>query len=202
MHPRLVLSAILALTFLSGVIHDVSRSSASNERRSGGHHLQNAVTAYQPDDEECAFVALINQFRADAGKDPLVLLQSLGAAAEHKSTDMAERDYFGHTQPPRTPGGPSVSFSQNISDFGYESSGRGENIAAGYESAQATFNQWERSTPHRRNMLGEDIDFKALGIGRAYDADSEYGWYWTTTFGDKVIGEVAVCDYPGKTKND
>jgi uncharacterized protein YkwD len=26
-------------------------------------------------------------------------------------------------------------------------------------------------------------DFKDIGIGRAYDKNSKYGWYWTTTFG-------------------
>jgi uncharacterized protein YkwD len=106
---------------------------------------------------------------------------------------MATRNYFGHTEPPSEPGGGTTSFSQNITDFGYTGSGRGENIAAGYASAQATFNQWERSEPHRRNMLGEDVDFQAMGIGRAYDADSDYGWYWTNTFGSTVVGDIVSC---------
>lgn len=179
MHPRLVLVAIFVLTGLIGIAPKPMSAAEPS--------------FYLPDSEECAVVALINQFRADNGKQPLVLLSSLGAAAEHKAEDMASRNYFSHTEPPTKSGGEPTSFSQNITNFGYTASGRGENLAAGYGSAQATFNQWEQSAPHRRNMLGEDIDFQAMGIGRAFNPDSDYGWYWTTTFGSTNSGDVVSC---------
>jgi len=35
--------------------------------------------------------------------------------------------------------------------------------------------------------------FGAIGIGRAYDASSPYGWYWTTIFGDESDGPGWLC---------
>lgn len=34
---------------------------------------------------------------------------------------------------------------------------------------------------HNANMLS--ASYTAIGIGRAYSSTSQYGWYWTTTFG-------------------
>jgi hypothetical protein len=38
-------------------------------------------------------------------------------------------------------------------------------------------------------MLGED--FAAIGVGRVFNADATFGWYWTTTFGSDV--DAAAC---------
>ncbi len=89
---------------------------------------------------------------------------------------MATKNYFSHT----LSGG--VTWSQNIANHGYTySTYKGENIAAGYATAQQTFTQWKNSSGHNANMLNGN--FKAIGIGRAYGATSTYKWYWTTTFG-------------------
>ena len=97
---------------------------------------------------------------------------------------MATFDYFSHT----LRGG--VTSSENMTDHGYTyDTARGENIAAGHADAQATFEQWVNSPPHRANMLSPD--FTAVGIGRAYNAGSTYDWYWTTTFGGYADAAVA-----------
>jgi uncharacterized protein YkwD len=35
--------------------------------------------------------------------------------------------------------------------------------------------------------------YKAIGIGRAYDAGSQYGWYWTADFGGKADTAGKLC---------
>lgn len=142
------------------------------------------VTAaqYAPDEQECAFLGLVNRFRRQNGRKPLALSVSLGAAAEHHSVDMARNDYFSHDLHN------GVSWSKNIRKHGYRGNPIGENIAAGMESAQAAFATWKDSPPHRKNMLGRD--YQAIGIGRAFGRDTDYGWYWTTTFGGPIEQQV------------
>ncbi len=140
---------------------------------------------YNPDQQECAVLKDINDFRRRHNKKPLVLLETLGAAAEHHSVDMAQKNYFSHN----LKGGPT--WSGNIRQHNYKESPIGENIAAGNATAAPTFKQWEQSSGHRRNML--DANFEAIGIGRAYKQSSTYDWYWTTTFGGEVTGKEARC---------
>ena len=42
---------------------------------------------------------------------------------------------------------------------------------------------WKNSPGHNQNML--DGSWTEIGIGRAYNSGSTYGWYWTTTFGSR-----------------
>lgn len=131
---------------------------------------------YKPDGEERAFLDLINDYRKKNGAGALSLQNQLGAAAEHHSQDMAEKDYFKH----RLANGDSPE--ENIERFGYKGWNRiGENIAAGYETANKVMEAWKKSPDHDRTMRSKD--YTEIGIGRAYDKDSKYGWYWTTTFG-------------------
>lgn len=155
-----------------------------------GTRLQSSLRAdassYCMDAEEQAFLPLINSYRAQNGIAPLVAVQSLGAAADYHSTDMATHNYFDHILFDGT------SWSQNMTAFGYPTGGwRGENIAAGYVTAQDVFAGWKASTSHNATML--DPTAKAIGMGRAYGANSTYGWYWTTDFGDMITGPAALC---------
>jgi uncharacterized protein YkwD len=58
---------------------------------------------------------------------------------------------------------------------------RGENIAAGGTTVEGTFEQWWNSPQHRETMLHPD--FREMGLGHVYDAQSESQHYWTQTFG-------------------
>jgi uncharacterized protein YkwD len=141
---------------------------------------------YCPSTEERAFLKRINAFRGTHGLAPLQLSQTLGAASRHHSADMAARNYFSHQTPEEdSPGTRAVA-------HGYPSSSVGENIAAGSESAAATFGQWENSSGHRSNMLGST--YQAIGIGRAQGGS--YGWYWTTVFGG-TFDVASSCDGGG-----
>jgi uncharacterized protein YkwD len=97
---------------------------------------------------------------------------------------MAQHDYYAHD----LLGG--VTPWENMADHGYRyTTPKGENIAASMAGARAAFRAWKGSPGHRANML--DADFKAIGIGRAYGADSEWKWYWTTDFGGYRDAAVA-----------
>lgn len=131
---------------------------------------------YDPDATECGFLAIINQYRADRGLHALKLSATLGAAAEHHSRDMANNNVFSHTLSDGT------SWNANIMDHRYvRGAAMAENIAAGRSSARGVFALWVNSPGHRANML--DPGLYAIGIGRAHNEASRYGWYWTTTFG-------------------
>jgi uncharacterized protein YkwD len=133
---------------------------------------------YSPDGEERAFLDLINNYRHQNGAGNLSLQDQLGAAADHHSQDMANKNYFSHTL------SNGDSAENNIEHFGYTNwSFVGENIAAGQETAQAVMDAWKSSPEHDRNMRNKN--FTEIGIGRAYDKSSRYGWYWTTTFGSR-----------------
>src|SRR5215217_4904836 len=86
-----------------------------------------------------------------------------------------------------------TSFTTNMKNHGYTNSGGavGENIAAGYATASAAFAAWKASAGHNANMLS--TYFKEIGIGRAYNANSTYGWYWTTDFGGYADAPGVTC---------
>lgn len=129
------------------------------------------------DTVEAQFLQILNEYRAANGKAPLVLHPNLNAAADWMSTDMATDNYwpqnhYDNEDPPRSP-------AERAAAFGYYG-GVGENLAAGFASAQSVFDAWRNSPGHNANMLG---GYTVIGIGRAYSASSSYRYYWTTDFG-------------------
>ena len=144
------------------------------------------------DSEEWAFVTLINNFRAQNGAGPLQVSVALSNSSDWMSNDMATKNYFSHTDSlGRSPG-------SRFAAFNYPYTPWGENIAAGNSDAQSTFNQWVNACDadasgnctfaHRNNMLYSG--FVVMGIARVFNANSQYGWYWTNDFGgvvDQVI---------------
>ncbi|MEM2344602.1 MAG: CAP domain-containing protein [Thermoproteota archaeon] len=126
--------------------------------------------------EKAAFLSLINQYRQQNGLQPLSLSSTLSTAAQLHSEDMANRNYFSHTTPE------GKTFVDRIIEAGYTHfTCLGENIAAGFSTAQAVFEAWKNSPSHNENMLNPC--FEEIGIGLAYSASSTYKWYWTTDFG-------------------
>jgi uncharacterized protein YkwD len=106
----------------------------------------------------------------------LVMNTTLRDAARGHSQDMAANNYFSHTSLD------GRTFDQRIRDAGYTGSGPlGENIAAGQSSPQSLVGGWMGSPGHCRNIM--DPDFRATGVGYAYDTGATYRHYWTLTFG-------------------
>ncbi len=131
------------------------------------------------DAEEQLVLRLINEYRAQKGLAQLRVSISLTRAADWLSADMAAKNYFRHIDSQgRDPFVRMAAFG-----YGYPAS-KGENIAAGYQDAVRTFNQWKNSSGHNATML--NVSFRVIGISRVYGGNSQYKWYWTTDFGSYV----------------
>src|SRR5829696_7972378 len=112
--------------------HKKRRNKQKSHRARGG---------YAPDSEEQAFLALINQYRAQNGVGALALQPQLGAAANHHSEAMAQNNFFAH------------SALESVKNFGYTNWRYiGENIYAGTASASSAMNAWKNSADHNTNM--------------------------------------------------
>lgn len=122
---------------------------------------------------------MINNYRAQNGLGALSTNGKLRDAALWMAQDMAAKDYFSHTDSlGRDP-------FQRMADFGYTyNTFKGENLAAGVADAAGAFDLWKGSDGHNKNMLGEN--FAVIGIARAYNPNSSFGWYWVTDFGGQA----------------
>lgn len=142
------------------------------------------------DDEELAFLRIINEYREANGAPCLTPSPTMNAAADYMSRFMGEEGFFDHNEPPCDPTGDICTGRDpfdRITAFGHtEWSSAAENIAAGNPNAAQTFEQWKNSEGHNRNML--DPDFTSVGIGRVYVEASPFGWYWTNNYSNWVDG--------------
>lgn len=123
------------------------------------------------DAEEQKLLDLVNQYRAANGRNRLAFQTDVTRAAAWMSRDMATKNRFSHTD------SLGRSMSTRLTQCGVSYTNAAENIAAGQTTAQAVFDAWKRSTGHNSNMLRTGVS--AAGIGRAYNANSTYKWYWT-----------------------
>ncbi|MFB0630055.1 CAP domain-containing protein, partial [Streptomyces sp. AB3(2024)] len=120
-------------------------------------------------------IALVNSERAAAGCGPLKEDAQLRSAAQGHSEDMAQRDYFSHTDPDGGDPGTRTTAA------GYRWSTYGENIAKGQQTAQDVMDAWMKSPGHRANIL--NCSFKDIGVGMRPGAG---GPWWTQNFGARM----------------
>jgi len=124
-------------------------------------------------------VDLVNQERAKVGCSPLAMNSALNNAALGHSEDMARHDFFSHT------GSDGSLPWDRMTRAGYQWSGAGENIAAGYVTPEDVMNGWMGSAGHRANIL--NCSFRDIGVGYTYLANDtgsvNYFHYWTQVFG-------------------
>lgn len=156
----------------------------------------------QTNEEAMEMLRLVNERRAQEGAQPLRLNTNLNAAAYNHSKDMGDNNYFSHT------GLNGSSFSDRAIAEGYTGSPRGENIAAGSSTAEATFQQWVNSPGHLSNILNRGHN--EMGIGHASVSGSQYTHYWTQIFGkgnetlsitdQKITNTMTIYPNPVKDK--
>lgn len=137
------------------------------------------------DEEEQRFFELLNQHRADNGVPPVSACSSLNRAAQAHSEDMRDQDYFNHQG---LDGSSPGSRACDACFEGCQSTGFGENIAAGTPGAAGTFDLWLNSSGHNANMLREG--YAVVGLGRATGGGT-YRSYWTSVFATR---SDASCD--------
>lgn len=124
-------------------------------------------------------VRLTNEYRAANGLSSLFIDFDLQEAAQGHSQNMANQDFFSHTD---LAGNSSQDRARSA---GYESGTIGENIAVGYRTPQSVVNGWIDSPSHRENLL--NANYNEIGVGYYFlenDTGNErWNTYWTQVFG-------------------
>ncbi|QYX78752.1 CAP domain-containing protein [Streptomyces akebiae] len=118
-------------------------------------------------------LSLVNAEREKAGCSPVTVDDKLTKAAQDHSQDMADHQNMSHT------GSDGSSMSDRLARVGYRFSTAGENVAAGYGTADSVMDGWMNSPGHKANIL--NCAFKEIGIGLAGP-----GNYWTQNFGSQA----------------
>ena len=163
---------------------------------------EEAVASKVSQERIAAFLDAINAARAetqDCGSegvfdpaDALSWNDRLGNAAWEHSNDMAESNTFSHTgsgtQSDLTAQNEGLDrgsrFNERIENQGYtEYRTVGENIAAGYATAQEVVEGWLASDHHCANLMNPK--FTEVGMALVEKEGSEYGTYWSQEFGGK-----------------
>lgn len=107
-------------------------------------------------EEQRQIVALTNETRIENGLPVLTVVEKLNTSAQYKANDMAEKEYFAHTENNKT-----VTSWLKLSGYEYETAG--ENLAVGFSTAQDIVDAWKKSPTHYANLV--DTDFMNLGVG-------------------------------------
>jgi hypothetical protein len=120
----------------------------------------------------------INDYRAKKGLKKLKISTDLSEAAEAMAQDMADNpaaiNHEHKDSKGRLP-------SERAALYGY-TDGVGENLAAGYETADKVYKAWKDSTEHNDNLISRD--YEVMGVARVVTKNN-YKWYWVNMFGDK-----------------
>lgn len=121
---------------------------------------------YRPD-LEAELVDLLNAYRADQGKAPVVADAAFQDAARAHAADMMLHNFMGHSS------STGMSFQGRMAAFAGDVTkypSIGENAAretgdgALDEKARLLFQQWVGSPPHRRNMVNRSFAFVSTGV--------------------------------------
>lgn len=142
----------------------------------GGDDTGDITSSCGSEIENEAFL-LVNAERQKESLPALVCNETAIKAARQYSQYMCDAEFFSHT-------GPDGSTPQTrIIAAGVDAStlaAVGENIAAGYMTAEAVVVGWMNSPGHRANIL--HTGFKETGIGYYDCPSSQYRNFWTQVF--------------------
>jgi uncharacterized protein YkwD len=119
---------------------------------------------------------LTNAARVKHGLQPLEWDESVRSTARRHSTDMAENNYFNHTNLE------GQSPFDRMSEDGIRFSVAGENLAYGQPSSIFAHEGLMNSLGHRENILKSD--FRLLGVGVDFNTQSQP--YYTQNFYSKM----------------
>jgi uncharacterized protein YkwD len=116
---------------------------------------------------ENAVAALINNYRADNGINPVAFDGTLTYVAKLRSQDLMDRNYFSHY----TPEGSTVFNLLRANSVSF--SRGGENLAqakpANIGTPDAFLNAWANSPTHKSNMLNSSYNY--IGVGMVSNGD-------------------------------
>jgi uncharacterized protein YkwD len=193
---------------MDGATSDVDAQSFTSDPDSPARNDGTRTPLPDPDTEESKvseaqiteYLDAINAARAetqDCGTqgifDPVPPLRwnnRLGNTAYEHSYDMAQSNTFSHTGSGTASDataqdfrlGRGSKFRERIEHQGYTSYRTiGENIAAGYATAQEAVDAWIESDHHCANLMSPD--YNEVGMALVEKTGSDYGFYWSQEFG-------------------
>ena len=124
-----------------------------------------SMTGFAQNNTEAEVIAKVNEIRVANGLDTLRYDASLEASADVRADELTAR--FSHTRPDG-----SDWYTVNP-DLMY-----GENLADGYNTADAVVNAWMASPEHKANILKSD--FTTVAVSTAVKNGKTY---WAQEFG-------------------
>lgn len=122
-------------------------------------------------------IRLVNIEREAEGIDALVLYEPAMDLARKKSQDMADRNYFSHSD------------EDDVYMYKELDNASSENIAANHKTAEAVVNAWMNSAGHKANILNASNVGIGVGVVEG-NADSDWDYYWTQIFVRSIPEEV------------
>jgi uncharacterized protein YkwD len=114
---------------------------------------------------------LVNQYRRQENIPELQYSFKLEAVAQVRSDEMLLHKYFEHIRPD----GRKWSTAYNELNVTYNRAA--ENLARGFNSAEAAMKAWMKSESHRRNILNPNLKFIGIGV-----SSNEVDTYFTQEF--------------------
>lgn len=186
MNPRLSAWPILLAVLLAacgGDSADEAVPAAGDPSAQPGAVVSAEETCSLPDFQSRALLA-INEARAtpqvcgSVGYPAAPALswdERLFAAAAGHARDMAQNDFFSHESPD------GRTFSQRVSDAGYEWSATGENLAAGQADIDQVVDAWLASPGHCANLMSDS--FTEVALACVAEPESTYQQYWVMSLG-------------------
>ncbi len=135
--------------------------------------------------ESQTLMDLINTERSSRNLTVLITNASLLTAANQKSQDMIDRDFFAHIDPDGNYVWPKIMTA------GYgQYKILGENLAVDFSTSEGMIKAWLDSPTHRANLL--HTDFLEQGLVALYgDFEGRYTNLTTSLFGARVAGTQA-----------
>ena len=141
-------------------------------------------------------VTLVNKLRVQNGVGPVAVSIAMQNASQWMATDMATFNYYTYRDSlRRSPG-------TRLAAFGYTNYW-GEDLGSGFADAQNILIQWlSDCTPdtfgnctysNKKFLL--DPYWVVMGVGRANNTNSQYGWYWVIDMGQYKDATIS----PGST---
>uniref|UniRef100_K3WIC0 SCP domain-containing protein n=1 Tax=Globisporangium ultimum (strain ATCC 200006 / CBS 805.95 / DAOM BR144) TaxID=431595 RepID=K3WIC0_GLOUD len=149
---------------------------------SSAEEIHHSHRLLQASNFHAAMLQAVNAERAKQGLAAFCTNSKLQTAAQLHSEDQAKNNMMSHT------GSNGSQMSSRITAQGFKWNGVAENVAAGQRDVASVMQSWMNSSGHKANILG---NYKFFGMGYAYDADSNYGHYWTQDF---ASGSSEQCD--------
>ena len=132
------------------------------------------------------------------GLQPLLISDMISEACDRHGSDMGKYKFFDHYTQASDWFAKGASPWDRMAASGYNyNTYKGENIAAGYSTAEAVFQGWKNSSGHNANMLNGN--FKVLGVSLVVVVGSPYLSYWTTDFGGYVDSTAHSAGSPIST---